>query len=379
MRFLLLAAALAPAQLASQSAAPASPPAAPLSSRLEAVVAAHHARGAFDGVVLVGRGDQIVYQRAIGMADRSWNVANTTETRFPWASITKQATSALVLQLVGEGKLSLDAPLSTYLPGLRAGHAGRVTLRHLLTNSSGLPNTEALPGYYIEADSARQAMITQALAADLASEPGTKFVYNNLDFLLAGRVVEAVTGQPFEAAMRSRILDRAGLRATSMIRDDRVEPRLAQGYVGVTGADSARGFAPQPPTRIASYGAAGALAGTAEDLFRFDRALLGGRLFPAAMRDTMFRAEPALGFVALSVWRYPLVFGDRRVTLVERQGAIGGYANLNLIAPEQDLVVIVLSNVDTADLFMTYGNRGLAYELMREAQAEVSVPATAAR
>nr|WP_276510368.1 serine hydrolase domain-containing protein [Longimicrobium terrae] len=341
---------------------------------MERIVTAHHARGAFDGVVLVGRGDRILFHRAIGQADRAWGIPNTTETRFPWASITKQVTAALVLQLVGEGRLALDSTLSAYLPGLRAEHAGRVTLRHLLTNTSGLTNTEAIPGFHVAADSARQVMVTEALGADLSSEPGKTFSYNNLDFLVLGRVVAAATGQSFEQALRSRILDRAGLRKTGMIHDEGVEMRLAAGYVGI-GTDSARRFAPSPPVRLASYGAAGALAGTAEDLFRFDRALLQGRLFAPALRDTMFRADPALGYVALSVWTYPLTFAGRRVTLVERQGSIGGYTNLNLLAPDEDVVVIVLGNVDTADLFMTYGGRGLAYEIMREVLAGGSAPA----
>lgn len=113
-----------------------------LTARLDRIVDAAHAAGTFDGVVLVGRGDRVVYERAVGLADRAWNVPNTLETRFPWASVTKQVTATVVLQLVGEGRMTLDTSVGEVVPGLRAEHAGRIRIRHLPTNSSGLPDPD---------------------------------------------------------------------------------------------------------------------------------------------------------------------------------------------------------------------------------------------
>ena len=338
--------------------------AASLTARLDRLVSAAHDAGTFDGVVLVGRGDQIVYARATGLADRSWSVPMTLETRFPWASVTKQVTATVVLQLVGEGRMTLDTPIGTLVPGLRPDAAGRVRVRDLLTNASGLPDPDTIDGFYVADDSTLGALADAALRDDLAFEPGSTFRYNNLDFILLGRAVEAITGQTLADAFRRRVFEPAGMSETVLLDDARFEPRLATAAVAVeTG-----GVAPPPPVRLATFGAAGALAGTAGDLFRFDRALLGGRLVPPALRDSMFTVAPALGFVALSVWTYHFDAG-RPVRLVERQGWIGGYRALNLLAPDDDTVLIVLANTDAADLSRTYTGQGFSAALIRAALA----------
>ena len=345
-------------------ACPASQAQQTAGDRLSALVDAAHARGEFDGVVLVARGDSVVYAGAAGVADRSWSVPNTLETRFPWASVTKQITATVVLQLVGEGRMTLDTPVGQLLAGLRPEAAGRVTVRNLLTNASGLPDPDEIAGFYVAGDSTLAALADAALAGDLAFEPGTRFRYNNLDFILLGRVVEALTGTTLAEALQTRVFEPAGMTDTALIADARVEPRLATASLALGGGR----FGPEPPVRLAVYGAAGALAGPAADLLRFDRALLGGRLLTPALRDSMFAADPALGFVALSVWTYRADIG-RPVRLVERQGWIGGHRALNLLAPDDDIAVVVLANTDAADLSRTYTGSGFSYDLIRAALA----------
>jgi len=340
-------------------------PARAQADSLDALIEAAHAAGTFDGIVLVGRGDRVVYRRAVGLADRSWGVLNAADTRFPWASITKQLTAAVVLQLVDEERLTLNTSLGDILTGLRLDHAGRVTIRQLLTNSSGLPHEESLdPAYTTRSDSVAATVIDRALAADLDFEPGSTFRYTNTDYRVLERVIEAITGMSYAEVLQARILDPLGMTETALVRDDRVEPRLPAGYLGEAGA--AR---PMPATRLATYGAAGALAGPVDDLFRFDRALLSDRLFSLALRDSMFAANDALGYVALSVWSYSLPVDGEPVALVERQGWIWGYRGLNLLAPDKDLVLIVLSNNGAADLSQTYDLSSFSASLLRAALA----------
>ena len=341
----------------------ASPVRAQPAETLDAVLDAAHAAGTFDGVVLVGRGDRVVYHRAVGAAERSWSVPNAADTRFPWASVTKQLTATLVLQLVDEGLVMLSTPLGDVLPGLPPGHAGRVTVRQLLQNTSGLP-VDPVPDYTALTDSAFAAALGAALDAELAFEPGSRFRYSNTDYHALGLVVEALTGHGYEEALRARILDPLGMTETRLVRHDRVEPRVPTGYLTGDG-----GAEPVPYTRLARFGASGGLAGPAEDLFRYDRALLGDRLIPRALRDEMFTGDPALGYVGLSVWRYPRDVDGRAVTLVERQGLIAGYRALNLLAPDEDLVLVVLANNSRADLSNTYAADGLSYRLLRAALA----------
>ncbi len=350
-----------------QTAPLAEHPDAALAARMDAVLDAAHAAGTFDGVVLVRRGRAVAYRRALGLADRSWGIANSFETRFPWASVTKQVTSVLAAQLVGDGRLRFSDRLDRHLPGLRADAAGRVTLRQLLAHTSGLADVDRIaPTTVLASDSAATAATDAVLAADLDTEPGATFRYSNTETLVLARVIEAVTGQPFADVLRARILVPAGMTATDLLRDDRVEPRVPTGYVGTGAAGDPVRVA--PAERLPLYGAAGALAGTADDLLRFDDALLSSRLLPPALFDTLTAADPALGFVALGVWRYTLDVGrGAPADLVERQGYIGGYRALNVLAPADDLALVILSNAGEPDLFRTYARSGFSYDLIRAA------------
>ena len=242
---------------------------------------------------------------------------------------------------------------------------GRVPIRALLTNSSGLPDPDAIDGFYTADDSTGIALVDAAMNEDLAFEPGSTFRYNNLDFIALGRVVAALDGRPFAEALRARVLEPAGMTETVLLDDARVEPRLATAAI----AQDDGTFAPPPPVRLAAFGASGAAAGTAQDLLRFDAALLDGRLLSPALRDSMFTADPNLGFVALSVWTYTMQVDGRPVRLVERQGWIGGFRALNLLAPDDGLALVVLANTDAADLSQTYTGRGFSASLVRAALA----------
>ncbi|MEM1126805.1 MAG: serine hydrolase domain-containing protein [Bacteroidota bacterium] len=334
----ILAAAAQPASLAS----------------LDAIIDEAHEAGTFDGVVLVARGDSVIYRRAVGLADRESGRSYTPDTPQPWASITKQLTAVLMLQLVDEGHLTLSTPLSEVFPSARADGAGRVTMRHLLMNSSGLPTD-------LRQDD--ESALKRLLAAKLSFEPGSKFQYSNIDYLVLGQVIEAVTGQAYEDALQARVLDPLGMQGTALVHADQADPGLATGYL----SGRRNRVRAVPPTRVAAFGAAGALAGPADDLFRFNRALLTDQLFPRALRDTMFTGDPALGYVGLSVWPYPRAVGDQRVMLIERQGFIEGYRGLNLLAPDEDLMLIVLANTNRADLSQTYATDGFSYQLLRAA------------
>lgn len=339
----------------------------PANSQLDSIITRANAAGTFDGVVLVARGDRVIYRSAVGLADRSWNIPHGIDTRLPWASVSKQVTAVLVLQLVHEGRLTLSTPLRNILPGLRAEHAGRVTIRQLLQNTSGLP-ADLVTDFSLLSDSAFDAAFHRALAADLSFEPGSRFQYSNTDYHALGRVTEVITGQSYEEALRQRILSPSGMNETALVRHDAVEPRMPTGYLT---SDSA-GARPVPYTRIARFGAAGGLAGPIDDLFRFNRALLTDRLIPRSLRAEMFTGDPALGYVALSVRPYPRKVGDRTVMLVERQGFIEGYRALNLLVPAEDLMLVVLANNSRADLSVTYASDGFSYSLLSAALSSMS-------
>lgn len=337
------------------------PAAQPLAERLDAVVQAAHDAGAFDGVVLVARGDQVLYARSAGFASRAFGIPLSVESRFPVASVTKQVAAVVALQLVGEGRLALGAPVERYVPGLVD---PRVRVVDLLRHTSGLPEPNDRPmeayGCLLDPPSPDSLLGAVAFARAFAGgpvreAPPASVRYNNADYHVLQAVLEAVTGQPFAALVAQRVAGPLGMTDTRLATGA-VEPRLAEGYAG---------DAPGPCLRPARYGAAGGLVSTAPDLARFGAALLDGRLLPPALRDTLWASGPATGWAAMGQWAYPRRFADgRTVRVVERQGVMGAYEALHVLLPEEGLVVVVLKNAGTASLFGLAWQPGLAADVV---------------
>ncbi|WP_369383751.1 serine hydrolase domain-containing protein [Streptomyces sp. cg36] len=215
------------------------------------------------------------------------------------ASNTKTFTAVVVLQLVAEGKVGLDASVDTYLPGLVRGTGidGRnITVRQLLQHTTGLPE-------YFEHDTVLNSpkryyepreLLDAALAQKAHFAPGTQWEYSNTNYLLAGLIIQKVTGRPLGEEITKRVIDRIGLRHTYFPTpgDVKIHEAHPQGYYR-TEDGSLRNYTELDPSWA---WAAGALVSTNTDLTRFYGALLGGRLLPAAQLAQMRTTVPAEAF-----------------------------------------------------------------------------------
>ncbi|MFE4972107.1 serine hydrolase domain-containing protein [Kitasatospora sp. NPDC056651] len=211
-------------------------------------------------------------------------------------SNTKPFTAVVVLQLVAEGKVGLDSPVDTYLPGLLRGDGidGRtITVRQLLQHTSGLPdyvNQGAIlsnPTRYYEP----RELLDAALAQKARFAPGTRWSYSNTNYLMAGLIIQKVTGRPLGEEVNRRIVDRIGLRHTYFPTpgDTSIREAHPKGY-NRDADGSLRDYTELDP----SWGwAAGAAVSTTSDINRFYAALLGGRLLPAAQLAEMRTTVPA--------------------------------------------------------------------------------------
>ncbi|MFJ9027384.1 serine hydrolase domain-containing protein [Streptomyces sp. NPDC102274] len=214
-------------------------------------------------------------------------------------SNTKTFTAVVVLQLVGEGKIDLDAPIETYLPNLLRGEGvdGRhITVRQLLQHTSGLPeytqtvaeNFTEVQHRYVEP----RELLDIALKGKASFPPGAKWEYSNTNYIVAGLLVQKITGRPLAEEINKRVVERIGLRHTYFPQpgDMTIREKHPKGY-----------FAPQPgaPLRDVtvqdpSWGwAAGAMISTNSDLNRFFTALLDGRLLRPAQLKEMRTTVPA--------------------------------------------------------------------------------------
>lgn len=250
-----------------------------------------------------------------------------TDGRFRVGSITKTFVSTVVLQLVGEGEVELDAPVHRYLPGLLP-DGDRITVRHLLQHTSGLYNyTAALPP---GADGVLEfryktwtpaELLALSTARPLDFQPGASWRYSNTNYVVLGMLVEKITGRPYEAAVTQRVLRPLGLRATSVPGTRTAIPGPhAHGYLRAGGqVVDITEFNPS-----VAY-AAGEMISTTADLDRFVDALLDGRLLRPAQQRELTSTLPIAGDYALGIEKTVLECG---VAVWGHGGSIPGYSSL---------------------------------------------------
>ena len=355
-------------------------PASAVANALDAVVRKAHDAGQFDGVVVAARGDEPVYRRAIGKADRITEQAHAPGEVWRWGSLTHQVTAVLVMQEVERGRLRLDGTLGDYLPGFGGAAVARVTLRQLLLHTAGLANpddtpadSKGVPAFYRgEGEAAATKSAPRICAEAPKRAPGDHFENNPCDDLVLGAILERVNDASYAQLVAKRIAKPLGLRSLGVLH---AGTGTAGGIVGYT-AEGVR----EPAINAGRLGAAGALYGSSDDLLRFDRALIDDTLVSAATAAAMREGNPKLGYVALGALAYTakLEHCDAPVALVERDGDIGGVRAVNVIAPAQRAAVIAFSNTARTDWGLVWQGSGLLHDMLDAALCTPVPPPAAA-
>ncbi|MFJ6179529.1 serine hydrolase domain-containing protein [Streptomyces sp. NPDC092295] len=240
-----------------------------------------------------------------GVADLATGAPVPADGQVRIGSSTKTFTAVVVLQLVGEGKIDLDAPIETYLPDLIRGEGvdGRhISVRQLLQHTSGLPEyTQAVAENFTEFQhryAEPRELLDRALKGKASFPPGAKWEYSNTNYVVAGLLVQKITGRPLAEEINKRVVERIGLRHTYFPRagDMTIREKHPKGYFAERPGAPLRDVTVQDP----SWGwAAGAMISTNSDVNRFFTALLDGRLLQPAqlreMRTTVPAEDPVAG------------------------------------------------------------------------------------
>jgi D-alanyl-D-alanine carboxypeptidase len=321
-----------------------------LSSAIRAFAREH----GFSGTILVERKGRLLYEGDFGLADRAFAVPANRKTRYRVGSITKLFTSVLVMQLHQEGKIDLQAPVRTYLPDLQGEAGGKVNIHQLLNHMSGLPQWDNVASYQeafakgverYQRPLSSEALVEACCSGRLDHPPGTQFNYNNADYFLLGRIVERVTGLPYEDALAARILRPLGLRDTGMAHWDRIVPRLAPTYFL---RDDSGALVPEMPVYWENWYSAGGLYSTADDLAAFADALYGGRLLrPEALARLL---TPGLDDYGYGLWSYTIQRGGKEWRVAKRPGSVMGANAMLYRLLDRDETVVILANTNRADL-----------------------------
>ncbi|MES5820716.1 serine hydrolase domain-containing protein [Streptomyces sp. RG80] len=329
-----LAAGVVPA--ATAQAAPAAPGAvrettpAPDMDGVSAALKAAMAQGAPGAMArFIGPGG--VETRTMGVRDRESGAAMDIRARFRIGSVSKTFSSVVLLQLVQEGKLELDAPVNRYLPGLLPDD--RITVRHLLTHRSGLWDytnamfEQTVPGF--EAVRNRvfsyQELVDLSLKEPRTTEPGVSYQYSNTNFVVVGMLIEKLTGKPVAKEYQSRIIGPLGLRNTSYVHPDtRIAGLQVRGYLH---PDEEGGALVDSTEQTVSWAqSAGAIISSPTDLNVFVIALMRGKLLSPKMLEAMTTVTPTdttnTRFYGLGLRRYDLSCGTQ---VYGHTGTVQGY------------------------------------------------------
>lgn len=322
------------------------------SQQLHAAVEAWHDAGLFDGAILVADKGEVVFEGAFGPADREDGRANSPQTPFAIASLTKQFTAVLVMMQVEQHRLELDDVITDVLPWYRAETGQKISVRDLLSHTSGLPDVDTSLYMLDDRRAAQSRWAVESFGSgDLQFEPGTQFAYTNTDYHVLGAMLEEITGQTFAEVLDKQILNPLGMRDSGIAQRETDDGTMARDYV----RDAER-WVEAPRFRLQNWQGAGGMVSTLADLHRWNRALANNELVSAQTWETMLTPRTDLpgggNYVGLGSWVYPrpLPGTDQTPKLIERRGAIGGFAVLNVLVADSDRWVVVLSNHYNEDI-----------------------------
>jgi CubicO group peptidase (beta-lactamase class C family) len=288
----------------------------------------------------VVRDGRVVKERGYGLASVELEVPATSTTVFEIGSISKQITAAAVMLLVEEGKVSLDDPVSKYIAESPEAWRG-VTVRHLLTHTSGLKNYNGLAGFELTEHLTRAEFVERIGTYPLNFAPGEAHSYGNINYSLLGYIVEQASGRTYWQFVSERIFMPLGMSATHD-RDPRyVLKNRAQGYEWEDGELVGRDY------DLTDVFSAGAIVSTVQDLEKWDASIGGGRVLkPSSLEQVWTPVRLNSGKT------YPYGFGWYVETLrahkVRRHtGQTAGFAASIARFPDDGMTVIVLCNLGT--------------------------------
>lgn len=294
--------------------------------------------------VAVVKDGRIAYLRAYGQARLEPLTPARPEMRYSIGSISKQFTASAILMLAEQGKLSLDDPVAKYIPNLT--RAKEVTIRQLLSHTSGYQDywpQDYVPPFMTQPVTAEKIMDLWA-RKPLDFDPGTKWQYSNTNYVIAGVIVEKVSGKPLLDFLQERMFSPLGMQRVDNIDLHRLPETDATGYMR---------YALGPPRVAPKEGpgwlfAAGELAMPAEELAKWDLGMLGQRLLkPASYKEMQTEVTLRDG----SGTRYGLglqvsnLAGHR---MVSHSGEVSGFTAQNSVFPDDNAAVVVLTNQDAA-------------------------------
>ena len=331
--------------------------------------------GAPSASVAVVKDGKIAYVKAYGSARLEPATAASPEMRYSIGSVSKQFLAGALLELVQEGKLSLDDRVGRYLPSLT--RASDITLRQLLSHTSGYQDyypLDYVAPFMLEPVTA-EGILDRWAKKPLDFDPGSEWQYSNTNYVVAGRILEKVAGIPLMAFLESRIFRPLGMQSPI---DLDVHPLTSSDAAGYTRFGLGPPRAAPPEAQGWLY-AAGELAMTARDLAVWDQSLIEGKLLKATALQEMMKPARLKNGAPLN---YALGVGISNASghpRLEHGGAVSGFVSANAVWLDEGIAAVALTNLDGSDAARAIVNQIGAWLLAEKLDPRAAQPLEQAR
>ncbi len=318
--------------------------------KLAELMKTYHNYNMFDGAVLVAENGKIIYKEAFGLANREWNIPNTTDTKFMIGSISKPLTATLMLILVQKGLVNLDKTVEDYLPEFKHKPAAKITIKQLLSHTSGMPNYDTIKDFFPRIS--RQAFTRAEYIkiygdSALAFKSGTRYMYSSWGYFTLGYIIEKVTGKSYEQAMKEEIFDKLQMKNSGSYMHTKIIPNRASGYDYGLGDYVSADFRDQTNTM-----GTGDIYTTVDDLFKLHIALTNNTLLNKQLTTEMFTPgiRPAQYGYGWFNQNFKFTATDS-IKVNYHLGSTEGFIAFYLRIPETNSMVVILCNSAPTDFF----------------------------
>jgi CubicO group peptidase (beta-lactamase class C family) len=317
---------------------------------LSQIMKAYHNYNMFDGAVLVAENGSIIYKDAFGLANREWNIPNSTDTKFMIGSVSKPLTATLMLLQVQKNLVSLEKTVADYLPEFKNRPAANITIRQLLSHTSGMPNYDIMKDFFpriSRQNFTREEYIKVFADSALAFAPGTRYMYSSWGYFTLGYIIEKVTEKSYEQAMKDEIFSKLQMKNSGSYFHTQIVPNRATGYDYSLGGYTSSDFRDQSNTM-----GTGDLYSTVEDLFKFHMAIANNTLLNKELTTEMLTPgmKPARYGYGWFNQNFKYTTTDS-VTANYHLGSTDGFISFLFRIPETKSMVVILCNSYPTDFF----------------------------
>lgn len=312
--------------------------------QIDELIGKYNQYGQFNGAALVAENGKVILKKGFGSANMEWNIPNQTDTKFRLGSISKQFTAFLIVKLAEEGKLKLDVPITTYLPDYPKATGDKITIHHLLTHTSGIPNYTSLPNFF--KDQSRNPYTPEEFVKTFSSlplefTPSEKFNYSNSGYFLLGYIIEKVSGKSYEQYLQETILDPLKMVNSGYDHGEVILKNRAAGY-----EKRGKKIRNAPYLDMSIPYAAGSLYSTVEDLYLWDQALYTNKLLSSKSMESLFTPYIKAGKGSYGYgWFIEEADGATgKVKVIEHGGGINGFNTIIYRIPGDKNLIVLLNN-----------------------------------